>query len=302
MASYNNLYNKGLLQERVKFLKEFLTECRLCPRNCKVNRIKGNTGFCGAGLSPWVSSYTLHFGEEPPISGYFGSGTIFFTFCNLKCVFCQNYPISHLGNGNEISVIDLAYIMVNLQKKGAHNINLVTPTHFVPQIVEAILIATEKGLSIPIVYNCGGYESVEVLRLLEGVVDIYLPDAKYSDSLESYRYSGVKDYFHYNKLALKEMYKQVGILKMNKEGVAEKGLLIRHLVLPEGIAGSRQILKFISERLSKETYLSIMAQYHPAYRAYEFSSLSQKITQSEYNRVIKWAEEFGLKNIFQQRL
>lgn len=278
-----------------------LSKCSACPRNCNVNRIKNELGFCKIGRNPKISAYNLHFGEEPPISGVHGSGTIFFTGCNLRCVFCQNYPISQLCNGNEITAEKLAGIMITLQNQNANNINLVTPTHVVPQIIEAVLLAKNKGLKIPIVYNSSGYEKVETLKLLEGFIDIYMPDAKYSDDRTAEKYSDAKNYSEINKAALKEMYRQVGTLQI-KNGIAIKGLLIRHLVLPENIAGSRKIFEFITKEISPKTYISIMAQYHPANRTDSFPELQRKITDEEYSQVLNWADEFGLINGWRQEL
>lgn len=278
-----------------------LEKCSLCPRNCNINRLKNELGFCKIGRNPKISAYNLHFGEEPPISGTNGSGTIFFTGCNLRCVFCQNYPISQLFNGNEITVEKLAEIMMTLQNQNANNINLVTPTNVVPQIIEAVLLAKNKGLKIPIVYNSGGYEKVKTLKLLEGIIDIYMPDAKYSDDRTAEKYSQVKNYSKINKAALKEMYKQVGTLQI-KNGIATKGLLIRHLVLPENIAGSQKVFEFIAKEISPKTYMSIMAQYHPANKADEFPELQRKITDKEYQQVLNWADELGLINGWRQEL
>lgn len=290
---------------------KLLESCTICPRNCKVNRLKNELGFCKIGKNPKVSSYNLHFGEEPPVSGYNGSGTIFFTGCNLKCVFCQNYPISQLNHGNEISIKKLAEIMIYLQKQNAHNINFVTPTHVIPQILEGLVTAKKDGLKIPIVYNSGGYEKVDTLKLLNGIVDIYMPDAKYSDNKMAEKYSNAPDYWEYNKQVLKEMHRQVGELQV-KNGIATKGLLIRHLVLPENIAGSEKVFKFISEEISKKTYMSIMAQYHPAAfneprlrranHADDFDELTRKITEKEYNAALKSADDYGLTRGWRQEL
>jgi len=278
-----------------------LEKCSVCPRNCNVNRLKNEIGFCKIGKNPKVSAYNLHFGEEPPISGTHGSGTIFFTGCNLRCVFCQNYPISQLHNGNEITVEKLAEIMMTLQNQNADNINLVTPTHIVPQIIEAVLLAKKKGFNIPIVYNSGGYEKVETIKLLDGIIDMYMPDAKYSDDKSAKKYSDARDYWKVNKAALKEMHRQVGDLQI-KNGIAVKGLLIRHLVLPENIAGSKKVFEFISKEISPKTYISIMSQYHPANRTDEFPELQRKITDKEYLRVINWAGEFGLTRGWRQEI
>jgi len=298
--SYVELYERGILKKRKEELNKLLKKCHLCPRKCLVNRLQDEKGFCGAGKRTAVSSYNLHFGEEPPISGYRGSGTIFFTHCNLRCCFCQNYPISQLGNGQEVEISQLATMMVKLQKLGAHNINFVTPTHFVPQIVEALELAVGEGLNIPLVYNSGGYDSVETFKLLDGIVDIYMPDAKYSNSQSAQTYSRAADYFEVNKKALLEMHRQVGDLKMDKEGIAKQGLLIRHLVMPEDIVGSRGVLEFIAKNISQNTYMSIMAQYHPAHLAFEFPELSRKISKTEYDAVLKMADELGLERGWRQ--
>lgn len=279
----------------IEALYSLMKACRLCPHGCGVDRYKSGKGKCRSGNELSVSSYNLHFGEEPPISGHNGSGTIFLTNCNLSCVFCQNYPISQLNNGNPSDVKRLAGMMLELRSKGAHNINFVTPTHFAPQIAEAVGMAREEGLSIPIVYNCGGYESVETLRLLEGVVDIYMPDAKYSDSSRASEYSSAPDYWEVNKKALKEMHRQVGDLEISADGIARKGLLIRHLVLPNNIAGSEEVLEFIAKEISPGTFVSIMSQYHPANRTEKFPELSRKVSAKEYERVVKKAENLGLE-------
>ncbi|MCJ7646485.1 radical SAM protein [bacterium] len=298
--SYVELCERGILKKRKEKLNKLLEKCHLCPRKCLVNRLQDEKGFCGAGRRVVVSSYNLHFGEEPPISGYRGSGTIFFTHCNLRCCFCQNYPISQLGNGQEVDISELATMMTKLQKLGAHNINFVTPTHFVPPIVEALEVAVGEGLKIPLVYNSGGYDSVETLQLLDGIVDIYMPDAKYSSPETARRYSKADDYFEVNKKALLEMHRQVGDLKMDKEGIANRGLLIRHLVMPEDVVGSRKVLEFIAKNISQNTYMSIMAQYHPAHLAFEFPELSRRISKREYDAVLKMADELGLERGWRQ--
>jgi len=262
-----------------------------------VNRLKGEIGFCKAGLLPMVSSFHAHFGEEPPISGRNGSGTIFFTHCSLRCVFCQNHPISQLGEGKEVSVKDLASMMLKLQKQGCHNINFVTPTHYMPQILEAVFIAKENGLKVLLVYNCGGYESIEALKILDGIIDIYMPDMKYSDNKAAKKYSFAPDYFEVSKKVVKEMHRQVGDLKIVK-GIAQKGLLIRHLVLPDGLAGSEAIIK----ELSPKTYINLMAQYYPCHNAFNFPEISRRITRREYLNVIKFAKKKGLFRGFRQVL
>ncbi len=300
--SYYELNKKGILKERIDLLNSLLENCSICPRKCGVNRRKDEKGHCRSGYKPVVSSHNLHFGEEPPISGLKGSGTIFLTNCSLNCCFCQNYPISQSANGNEISVNELSAMMVELQEKGAHNINFVSPTHFIPQIVTALGLAVEKGLTIPLVYNSGGYDSVDTLKLLEGIFDIYMPDAKYADSSNSKRYSNAEDYPEVNRKALIEMHRQAGDLKLDNNGIALKGLLIRHLVLPGNIAGSIEVLKFIAEKVSPGTYMSIMAQYHPAYKSTGIEKLSRRINVEEYKEVIDAAKQLGLDNGWIQEL
>ncbi len=297
--SYLKLHQSGELKKRIKEAYRLMENCRICPRNCQVNRGR-KRGYCQAGLTPLVSSLHLHLGEEPPISGWRGSGTIFFTYCNLRCVFCQNYPISHLGNGNEVSLEKLSIMMISLQEKGAHNINLVTPTHFIPQILFSLNVAIEKGLQIPLVYNCGGYESVETLKLLDGIVDIYMPDIKYGKEEESRKYSSAPNYFEVAKKAVREMHRQVGDLKLNEEGIAQRGLLVRHLILPQELAGTRNVFSFIAKEISPKTFVSIMNQYFPAYRAIQIEELNRKITLKEYNQALKIAEEMGLENGWRQ--
>ncbi len=282
------------LEERIKKAFSLLNPCRLCPRKCEVNRLEGERGFCGAGAKAEVSSYNLHFGEEPGISGWRGSGTIFFTHCNLRCVFCQNYPISQLGHGNAVSTERLAEMMLELQHQGAHNINFVTPTHMVPWILEALLIAKERGLKIPLVYNTGGYDSLEELELLDGIVDIYMPDMKYNDNKVAERYSKAPDYVEVNRRAIKEMHRQVGDLVLDDTGVAQRGLLVRHLILPDGLAGTEGIMKFLAEEVSPETAISLMSQYFPAHRAFEYPEISRRITRKEYYEAERAMEQAGL--------
>jgi putative pyruvate formate lyase activating enzyme len=262
-----------------------------------VNRIAGETGKCQTTSKVLISSYGPHFGEESPLVGSFGSGTIFFGYCNLNCVFCQNYSISQLGEGVPVDAEDLAAIMLSLQTKGCHNINLVSPTHVVPQIINSILLAVKKGLYLPLVYNTGGYDSVETLKLLDGIVDIYMPDMKYSSRQVAERYSGVKDYPTLNKAAILEMYQQVGDLRMGKEGVAQHGLLIRHLVLPNRLAGTEKIIPFIANEVSPNTYLNIMNQYRPYYHANSFPLLNRSISQPEYHWAINLAKQHGLQRL-----
>ena len=279
-----------------------LKSCTICPRNCKVNRLEGKTGYCKTALNFNIASHNIHHGEEPPISGTKGSGTIFFTNCNLSCVFCQNYPISQLGNGKPCNVEKLTEIMLELEQKGVHNINLVTPTHLSAQIAEAIKKAKLKGLKIPIVYNTNGYDSVKTLKALDGLIDIYLPDAKYSKNKNSKKYSNSSNYWQVNKKALIEMHRQVGELKINKAGIATKGLIIRHLLLPKNISGTKEVLHFIAQKISKNTFVSFMSQYHPAHNAAKYKELNRKITQKEYFSAAKFLDEYGITNGWVQEL
>jgi putative pyruvate formate lyase activating enzyme len=279
-----------------------LESCVLCPRRCKVNRLAGERGVCKLGRELVVSSASLHHGEEPPISGTGGSGTIFFTSCNLLCVFCQNHPISHTRQGTQTESKRLAENMLSLQGRGAHNINLVTPTHLVPQIMETLLIAFENGLDIPVVYNTGGYDCVETLALLDGIVDMYMPDMKYSNSEIAKKLCNAPDYPERNREAVTEMHRQVGDFKMNDLGIGTKGLLIRHLVLPNGCAGTRSIMKFIAENISQETYVSLMSQYFPDYRAHEFTRINRRVTSHEYAEAQAAMQEFGLHRGWFQNL
>ncbi len=290
----------GVLRERRNIAYSYLDSCRLCPRECGVNRLKGEKGFCGVDARLWVSSYGPHYGEEPPLSGNNGSGTIFFTYCNLKCVYCQNYTISQLGDGDTVSEEDLANMMLYLQRLGCHNINLVTPTHFLPQILSALTIALERGFNLPVVYNTSGYERVEILKLLDGIVDIYLPDMRYSSDEYAVRYSSAPRYPEVNRLAVKEMYRQVGNLILDERGIAKRGIIIRHLVMPEDISGTEDVLKFIAEEISKDTYISLMAQYRPEYKARNIYPLNRRITREEYKRALEIAKNLGLRNVWTQ--
>ncbi len=292
--SYISLHQKGELQRRIRLLTGFLKECRLCPRECRVNRLSGELGYCQAGSEPMVSSAFPHFGEESPLSGSHGSGTIFLTHCNLRCVFCQNYDISHEGRGESFTFSGMARAMVRLQEMGCHNINFVTPTHYAPQIVAPLPEAVEMGLRVPIVYNCSGYESLEVIQLLEGIVDIYMPDAKSMDENYSKRLFHAPDYPDNLKKVLKEMHRQVGDLKTDSRGIAEQGLLIRHLVMPGGTATSEAILKFVAEELSIHSYVNIMDQYRPEYRAHEHSEINRRITHKEFAEAVQIARRHRL--------
>lgn len=285
-------------EEKISRLYSILQECTLCPRKCRVDRTEGEKGYCNSGMVLLVSSIHPHYWEEEPLVGLYGSGTIFLANCNLRCIYCQNYDISCLGHGKPTTTEELAEGMLSLQKQACHNINLVTPTHFTPQLVETIKIAAEKGLRIPIVYNCGGYESLENIRLLEGIVDIYMPDIKYSDSANAKKYSNAPDYFDACKMAVKEMHRQVGALKI-ENGIAERGMLIRHLVLPNNIAGTEEVMKFIAIEISKDSYVNIMPQYRPMYRATEYPELSRPLKLEEYLEAKEIAKRFGLHRGFE---
>ncbi len=287
------------LRGRAAALREMMQSCRLCPRDCGVDRLGGEVGVCGVGVKPIVSSYGPHFGEETPLVGRGGSGTIFLANCNLKCIFCQNYEISHLGGGRPVTPEALADTMLGLARKGCHNINWVTPTHQVPMLVEATRIAISGGLRLPIVYNCGGYESLDALRLLDGIVDIYMPDAKYGDNGAGQQLSGVTDYWDRCREALSEMHQQVGDLETDSDGIASRGLLVRHLVLPEDMAGTETVMEFLAS-LSPDTYVNVMAQYRPEYRAREVAAISRPITSAEFRRAIETAVEAGLSRLDQR--
>ena len=295
---YIELDEKGDLAKRIRTLNEILSECSLCPRRCGVNRIQAELGYCGAGSELTVSSVFPHFGEEAPLVGYRGSGTIFLTHCNLRCVFCQNYDISHLGRGERTSPSQMASYMMRLQELGCHNINFVTPTHYVPQIVASLPEAIDLGLKLPLVYNCSGYESLEVIKLLDGIIDIYMPDAKYSGEEPAKRFSNAPDYPHVLKEVLKEMYRQVGDLQMDEDGIAERGLLIRHLVMPGNLGGTEDLMKFIAEEISRDSYVNVMQQYRPEHKSFDYPELSRRITYDEYLGAIKTARRFGLHRGF----
>lgn len=290
------------LRSRADKLKEIYKNCVLCPWECRIDRTSHQMGVCRSLDKAKVSSATPHFGEEPMISGTKGSGTIFFSNCNMRCKFCQNYQISQDGLGDEISDGQLSDMMLMLAKKGCHNINLVSPTHYTPNIIAALAIAAEKGLDIPLVYNSNGYEKVETLKILDGIIDIYLPDIKYTGNDVAIKLSNSPKYVEYNRAVLKEMYRQVGQLKTDENGVAESGLLIRHLVLPHDQAGSEKAMKLIAKELSKDVNVGIMAQYRPCYRANEDPHLDRPITGNEYRRAVRWAKEAGLHNILVQEL
>lgn len=287
------------IEKRSFLLFEKLKSCNLCGWECNIDRYSKKS-HCRSGIELKISSYGPHFGEERIISGKRGSGTIFFTNCSLKCVYCQNYDISQLGNGYVISEEDLSNIMLKLQNLGCHNINLVTPTHFLPQILKGIFLAIKKGLKIPFVYNCGGYENVETLKILDGIIDIYMPDAKYGDNEKGKKYSGIPDYWDKCKKALIEMKRQVGDIVLNEEKVAIKGLLIRHLILPNDISSTEKVLKFIKEELGENTWISLLSQYHPEYKAYMYPEIDRRITYEEYYKSVEIVEKIGLKNVIYQ--
>ena len=297
MAAYLELYHSGKLRERADAALCLLESCSVCPRSCGVNRLTGDTGYCRTPREAIVSSYGPHFGEEAPLVGRYGSGTIFFTNCNLRCLFCQNYSISQLGEGYQVSKEELAHMMLSLQAKGCHNINLVSPTHVVPQILEALELAAKSGLHLPLVYNSGGYDSVQTLRILDGIIDIYMPDMKYDDEGIARELSGVENYPEINRAAVKEMHRQVGDLKISEEGVAQRGLLVRHLVLPDGLAGTKGIMKFLSKEISRNTYVNVMAQYRPCHRAWEVPSLGRRISSAEFYEALSLTHEAGLSRL-----
>lgn len=291
---YIETFEKGELKEKVEKGIEILRTCTLCPRECKKNRLENEKGTCNVGRYPIVSSYFPHHGEEAPLRGRFGSGTIFFSECNLRCVFCQNYEISHLGEGEKVSPQKLSDMMMTLQYLKCHNINFVTPTHVVPQILEALLIAIEKGLKLPIVYNSGGYDNVETIKLLDGIVDIYMPDIKFMDSEYSKRYMNASDYPEKVKLSLKEMHRQVGNLEIGDDGVAKRGLLVRHLVMPGGIQNTKIAMKFLSEEISPDTYVNIMFQYRPCGEAYKYKEINTMPDYIDFSNAMKDAKDEGI--------
>ncbi|MFO0751783.1 MAG: radical SAM protein [Thermodesulfovibrionales bacterium] len=285
------------LWDRVRTAETMLKECSLCPRRCRVDRSAGETGFCKAGSLPLVASWGPHFGEEAPLVGRNGSGTVFFSRCTLGCVFCQNWSISHSGEGREMSCERLAEVFLELQGRGCHNINLVSPTHQMPMILRSLALAAEKGLNVPLVYNCGGYESPEALGMLDGIIDIYMPDFKYADPETARALSKADDYPQAARAAVLEMHRQVGDLLVDEGGIALRGLLVRHLVLPEGKAGTEEVVRFIAEEISKDTYINIMDQYYPCYHADEYPPLGRRTTRKEYDEAIRLALAAGLRRI-----
>ncbi len=296
--AYGRLENKGKLAQRVEEAYSIFEECELCPRRCGVNRQNGERGFCRAPAKLMIYSAHPHYGEEISLVGKKGSGTIFFSNCNLRCVFCQNWPIAHMGYGKEVQDDDLADMMIHLQKIGCHNINLVTPTHVMPNILNATRIAFKKGLRLPLVYNTSGYESDEIVKLLDGVVDIYLPDMKFMDKDQSEKYSGgASDYPEEKKKAIIEMNRQVGAHLVNSQGIAIRGVMIRHLVMPNRVAGTEKFVQWVSENLSKSTYVNIMHQYHVDFKAFEYPKICRRITVEEFLEAMNWAQRYGLTNL-----
>jgi len=296
-SSYLRLYESGELAGRIEEGRLLLESCRVCPRRCGVNRLLDETGYCRTGRRAPVASFAPHFGEESPLVGEGGSGTIFFANCNLGCVFCQNYEISHLGEGEEVEPAELAAMMISLQGRGCHNINFVTPSHLAVQILEALPIAIEGGLKIPLVYNCGGYDSIETLRLLTGIIDIYMPDFKFWNGESARRLAGAPDYPAVARAALREMHRQVGDLLLDGRGLVRRGLLLRHLVMPGNPGETEAILRFVAGEISSHTYLNIMDQYHPCGRALEFPPLDRGLAADEYRRALEMADKFGLHRL-----
>jgi len=294
--SYLRLYQTGELFRRISSLNDILLECGLCPRACGVNRLRGQVGVCGVADLPEISTVEPHFGEEPPLVGTGGSGTVFMTNCNMRCSYCQNHEISQGGAGDQCTQEELALAMVRLQKKGCRNINFVTPTHQAPQIVESLPKAIEYGLEVPLVYNCGGYEEVETIKLLRDIFDIYMPDLKYGDDETAVRLSLAHGYVETSQAAVKEMHRQVGDLRL-EDGMATKGLIVRHLVLPGGLGGTTEVMRFIAEELSKDTYVHIMDQYRPDYKAVEEQDLGRPVTSEEFDEAINIARKAGLRRI-----
>ncbi|HEX9934964.1 MAG TPA: radical SAM protein [bacterium] len=299
--AYSRLHQSGELEERGKALWAMMESCRLCPRECGTKRLKGKKGFCGASAKLEVASFHPHFGEERPLVGRGGSGTIFFTHCSLRCVFCINGEISQEGEGKERSIEELAGMMLDLQKMGCHNVNLVTPTHYLPHIVLALNLAAGRGLKLPVVYNTSGWEKPDILKMLDGIVDIYLPDFKYWDGEEAARYScGAETYPEITKAALLEMHRQVGVANPGQDGIMRRGLMIRHLVMPNRTSGTKEVLRWISENLSRDTYINIMSQYRPAYKANLYPTIARPIQREEYDEALNWAREAGLTNVDSQ--
>lgn len=294
--SFLKTYNNGKLENLIKKLFSLSESCGICPRKCEINRQKDKTGFCKISSKAVVYNFMAHHGEEPPISGTQGSGAIFFSGCNMNCAYCQNFEFSQAKNGREVNSEELSNFMLQLQNLGCHNINLVTPTHVLPQILSALNLAIPKGLKIPIVYNTSGYELKEIIELLDGIIDIYLTDMRYGDNAGALKYSNAEDYPKYNQEAVKEMYRQAGIACFDSKGIIERGLIIRHLVLPNNISSTDKIMKFISQEINTDTYISLMSQYTPFYKASQFHEISRRITQKEYTAAQNIMQKYGLSN------
>jgi putative pyruvate formate lyase activating enzyme len=300
--NYIQLLETGVLKERAKTAHQHLSNCNLCPRYCHVDRLRTSEGpICRIGERARVHSFGAHHGEEDPLSGWRGSGTIFFSSCNLHCVYCQNWEISQKRAGRDVTPDEIASMMLQLQSQGCHNINFVSPSHVVAQILAAVLIAAQEGLHVPLVYNTGGYDSLEALALLDGVIDIYLADMKYGDSHAAYKYSWVRDYVEVNQAAVKEMYRQVGDLVWDEDGLAQRGLLIRHLVLPGGKGGAGKVLRFIATEISAKTYVNLMDHYSPCYRADDYPPLQRRVDSAEYHLVLDLAEKCGVERLDEHR-
>ncbi|MCU0592024.1 MAG: radical SAM protein [Desulfobacterales bacterium] len=300
--AYLQAYSSGLLRRNLAEARARMASCTLCPRMCRVDRLSGETGVCRTGRRALVSSFNAHFGEEAPLVGANGSGTIFFTHCNLLCLFCQNFEISHEGIGEDVSDEQLAGIMLALQRQGCHNINFVTPSHVVSQILAALELAVPAGLKVPLVYNSGGYDRIETLRLLDGVIDIYMPDFKFWDADVARDACNAPDYPETARQALLEMHRQVGDLELDDRGIARRGLLVRHLVMPGGLAGTREIMRFIAQQVSSRTYVNVMSQYRPCGRAHEVSGLEAALSADEYRRAVREAIAEGITRLDQRQV
>jgi putative pyruvate formate lyase activating enzyme len=294
--SYLNAYKSGKLKKVADQLFALLESCIICPRRCKVNRLDNQTGFCKTAKLPKIYSFMPHYGEEPPISGTQGSGTIFFSHCNMGCVYCQNYEFSQLGKGRDYTFDELAKVMLNLQNQGCHNINLVTPTHVLPQILKSLELAIPQGLTIPLVYNTSGYDSAQIIQYLDGIVDIYLADMRYGDSLISKELSLAEDYVKFNQKALVAIHRQVGVAEFTEAGLIKRGLIIRHLVLPNQSSGTKEIMKFIAQKLSKDTYISLMSQYLPYYLASGYPKINRRLKIEEYEEAKRILDYYKLFN------
>jgi putative pyruvate formate lyase activating enzyme len=296
MRGYQTLLQTGELEKRAQALLALAASCRLCPWHCGVRRLQGGMGRCGAGSLPRIAKALAHFGEEPPITGANGSGAVFFAHCNLGCCFCQNWQISQEGLGTDMTVEQLAETMCRLEQQGCHNINLVSAAHYMPWIVQALALAAARGLTVPIVYNSNGYEDVDMLRLLEGIIDIYLPDAKYGDNGYAEKYSAARGYAEINNAALEEMFRQAGYLELDAGGHARKGLIVRHLVLPGGLAGTEAVLKRLKHQFGRFLSISLMGQYRPCYSANDFPELQARTTSREYAAAVALLGELGFEN------